>query len=85
MTTHLALAAVSYNMAGAVAASGIGETTLKSAIANDELVAHYNGRNIIIRAVDLDDYVQSLPTSRPPVISGRLPGQTARSAARNRP
>ncbi|MCW2852166.1 MAG: hypothetical protein JWM84_1830 [Nocardioides sp.] len=41
--TYLALAAVSYNMAGAVAASGIGETTLKAAIARHELIAHYAG------------------------------------------
>ena len=64
MTVHLALAAVSYNMAGAVAASGIGETAIKAAIAADELVAHYNGNKIIIRAADLDDWIQSLPTER---------------------
>lgn len=60
----LALAAVSYNMAGAVVASGIGETTLKSAIAADELIAHYVGNKLVIRAVDLDEWIQSLPTER---------------------
>ena len=62
--TALALAAVSYNMAGAVAACGISESTIKAAIANDQLVAHYVGRKLVIRAVDLDDWIQSLPTER---------------------
>lgn len=60
----LALAAVSYNMAGAVGASGIGETTIKKAIANGDLIPHYVGNKIVIRAVDLDEWVQSLPTER---------------------
>lgn len=62
--TSLALAAVSYNMAGAIAATGIGETTIKAAIKRDELVAHYVGTKLVIRAVDLDDWVASLPTER---------------------
>lgn len=62
--TSLALAAVSYNMAGAIAATGIGETTIKAAIKRNELVAHYVGTKLVIRAVDLDDWVASLPTER---------------------
>ncbi len=62
--THLALAAVSYSMAGAIAATGIGETTLKAAIANNDLVAHYVGTKLVIRAADLDEWIQSLPTER---------------------
>ena len=65
MTVQLALAAVSYNMAGAVAASGIGETSLKKAIADDELVAHYQGTKLVILATDLHDYLESLPTEAP--------------------
>lgn len=64
MTTYLALAAVSYNTAGAVAATGIGETTIKQAVARDELVAHYVGNKLVFRAADLDDWIQSLPTER---------------------
>lgn len=60
----LALAAVSYNMAGAVAATGIGETTIKTAIERSDLIAHYVGVKIVIRAVDLDDWISSLPTER---------------------
>lgn len=60
----LALAAVSYNMAGAVAASGIGETNIKKAIADGELVAHYMGSKLVITAPDLFEWVRSLPTER---------------------
>ena len=62
--TALALAAVAYNMAGAVAASGIGETSIKAAIRNGDLVAHFIGSKLVIRAADLDDWIQSLPTER---------------------
>lgn len=64
MTAHLALAAVSYNMAGAVAATGIGETTIKTAQRNGDLVGHYVGNKLVFRAADLDDWIQSLPTER---------------------
>jgi hypothetical protein len=60
----LALAAVSYNMAGAIAATGIGETTIKTAIANGDLIAHYVGVKLVIRAADLDEWIQALPTER---------------------
>jgi hypothetical protein len=63
--TTLGLAAVSYNMAGAVAATGIGETRIKEAHARGDLIGHYNGRALIFRAVDLDEWIQSLPTERP--------------------
>jgi hypothetical protein len=60
----LALAAVSYNMAGAIAATGIGETSIKAAITNGDLIAHYVGVKLVIRAADLDEWIQSLPTER---------------------
>lgn len=62
--TALALGAVSYNMAGAVGATGIGETTIKAAIASGDLIAHYVGVKTVIRAADLDEWIQSLPTER---------------------
>lgn len=65
MTTTLGLAAVAYNMAGAVAATGIGETTLKAAQRSGALVGHYVGTKLVFRAVDLDEWIQSLPTERP--------------------
>lgn len=61
----LGLAAVAYNMAGAIAATGIGETRIKEAIARGDLVAHYNGSSLVMRAVDLDAWIQSLPTENP--------------------
>lgn len=60
----LALAAVSYNLAGAVAASGVGETNIKKAIANNDLIAHYVGVKAIILASDLAEWIASLPTER---------------------
>lgn len=66
MTVHVTLPAVSYKMAGAVAATGIGETNIKKAIADGELVAHYVGRKLVIHAADLDEWVRSLPTEREP-------------------
>lgn len=63
--SSLALAAVSYNMAGAIAATGIGETRIKQAVARGDLIAHYNGSNLVLRAVDLDEWIQSLPTENP--------------------
>lgn len=65
MTTHLALAAVSYNVAGAVKATGIGDTTIRQAIAENELVAHYVGNKPVILAADLADWIESLPTESP--------------------
>lgn len=63
--TGIAVAAVSYDVPGAAAASGLGETTLRTAIAKDELVVHYYGTKPVIRAVDLDDWIRSLPTEKP--------------------
>lgn len=60
----VALPAVSYNVAGAVAATGVGETTITTAIRENQLVAHYVGRKVVIRAADLDEWIQSLPTER---------------------
>lgn len=62
--TALALAAVSYNMSGAVAASGVGETTIKKAIADGDLIAHYVGVKTVILAADLAEWIESLPTER---------------------
>lgn len=65
MVTTLGLAAVSYNTAGAVAATGIGETSIKEAHARGDLVAHYLGAKLVFRAVDLDEWIRSLPTESP--------------------
>lgn len=63
--TYPTFTAVSYNMAGAVSATGIGETTINTAIRNNELIAHYVGNKLVIRAADLDEWIQSLPTQHP--------------------
>jgi hypothetical protein len=56
----------------AAEAAGVSETTLRQAIALGEVVVHYAGRRAtkpIIRAIYLDQWVQSLPTE-----SGRYNG-----------
>ena len=63
--SSLALAAVSYNVDAAAKATGIGVSRIKEAMANGDLVAHYNGVRPVIRAVDLDEWIESLPTERP--------------------
>lgn len=63
MTTP-AFAVVAYDYPGAVAASGIGLTKLKAAVSRGDLIAHYEGVKVVIRAADLDDYIKSLPTEK---------------------
>lgn len=58
----ITLTAVSYDIAGAIAATGLGETTITQARNRGDLVAHYVGRKPVFRAVDLDEWIQSLPT-----------------------
>ena len=46
---------------------GFSVSTLREAIDNGELEVHYGGRRAtkpVIRAVDLDEWVASLPTER---------------------
>lgn len=62
--TTLALAAVSYDVAGAVRASGISERSIRAAIKSEDLTTHWLGSKPLIRAADLDEWVQSLPTER---------------------
>jgi len=55
---------VSCTLARAVEATGISESTIKRAIASGDLPAHYVGSRAgkpVVRAVDLDEWVQSLP------------------------
>ena len=65
--TRIALARVSYTVAEAVEATGISETTIRAAIADGALVANYVGTKAskpVLRAVELDAWIASLPTSR---------------------
>lgn len=60
----LALAAVSYDVVGAAVASGASERSIRKALADGDLIPHYLGTKPLIRAVDLDAWVQSLPTEK---------------------
>lgn len=55
---------ISYSLADAAEAVGLSSETLRLAIADGELIAHYLGTKPVIRAVDLDTWIESLPTER---------------------
>lgn len=56
--------AISYTVAEAALASGIGETSLRAANASQELDFHYIGLKAVVLADDLIEYVRSLPVER---------------------
>jgi excisionase family DNA binding protein len=56
---------VSFSIPKAAAATGIGHQTIRDAINEGELIAHYVGVKAVIRAVDLDEWIASLPTDKP--------------------
>jgi hypothetical protein len=60
----VSFAHIAYSMAGAVEATSIGETRIKEALARGDLIGHYNGAKLVLRAADLDEWIQSLPTER---------------------
>ncbi len=67
MTTLITLARVAYSLAGAVEATGISSDTIRAAVADGTLVAHYVGEKAskpVFRAVELDAWIASLPTER---------------------
>lgn len=63
----ITLTRVSYTLAEAVVATGISEDTIRAAVADGSLVAHYVGAKAtkpVFRAVELDEWVESLPTTK---------------------
>lgn len=62
--TFLALNAISYTVPNAAKATGIGRDRIIRACDTGDLVCHWNGPNRVIRAVDLDEWIASLPTER---------------------
>ncbi len=63
----ITLTRVSYTLNEAVVATGISEDTIRDAMKDGSLVAHYVGEKAtkpVFRAVELDEWVQSLPTSK---------------------
>lgn len=58
---------ISTDIDGAAEATGLGKTTIRDAMTEGALVAHYAGGRAskpVIRAEDLDEWVASLPTAR---------------------
>ena len=62
---------ISTDITGAATATGLSPASIRAAIASGDLTAHYHGSKPLIRAEDLDEWVEDKPTSRP---SERLAG-----------
>lgn len=60
--TSPVFAAVSYRVPDAVKATGIGESFIRNAIRNSDLIAHYIGTKPVVLATDLHAWIESLPT-----------------------
>lgn len=60
----LPFGAVSFDQAGAAAATGLSERTIRDAIRNGDLIAHYLGKKPVILRDDLAEWISSLPTER---------------------
>lgn len=55
---------ISYELVHAAAAVGLSDRTLRDAIADGSLTAHYQGRKPLILRDDLIDWIRSLPTEK---------------------
>jgi excisionase family DNA binding protein len=55
---------LAYTLTDAAAAVGLSERTLRDAIGEGSLTAHYSGRKPLIRPADLEAWLESLPTER---------------------
>ncbi|GEM_PF-3220783 len=67
MATLITLTRVSYTLSEAALATGISESTIRQAVYDGELIAHYVGEKAskpVFRAVELDAWIASLPTER---------------------
>lgn len=63
--SDLTLAVISFTIPNATKATGIGRDRIIAACDSGDLACHWNGSKRVIRAVDLDEWIQSLPTERP--------------------
>ena len=61
------MTAISYDLADAAAATGLGEREIRRAISTGDLTAHYGGERhgkILIRHADLEAWVAAMPSTR---------------------
>ena len=57
---------LAYSLEEAALACGYGQTTLKVAIRRGELVARFANAKPVIPVAELESWLESLPTERPP-------------------
>lgn len=55
---------IAYDLRSAAAAVGLSDRTLRDAIADGSLTAHYSGRKPLVLRADLEDWIRSLPTEK---------------------
>lgn len=55
---------IAFDLQSAAAAVGLSDRTLRDAIADGSLTAHYQGRKPLILRDDLIEYIRSLPTEK---------------------
>lgn len=56
---------IAYALTDAAAAVGLSERTVRDAIRRGDLAVRYAGRKVLIRADDLDAWVDAMPSDRP--------------------
>lgn len=56
--------AISVDVDEAAARTSLSPTTIRAAIKDGELIARYSGSKLIVRVVDLEAWIDALPTRR---------------------
>ena len=55
---------ISFSIPKAAVATSVGEDTIRAAIKDGELVAHYIGVKAVVLSTDLAEWIASLPTEK---------------------
>lgn len=56
---------IAYTLKEAAEAAGVSESTLRRAIANNDLIAHYPTTKAVIKRDELEAWIDSTPTESP--------------------
>ena len=56
---------IAYSLAEAAEATGYSERVIQRALAEHKLLARYANSKPVIKASDLEDWIEKLPTERP--------------------
>jgi len=56
---------IAYNLKEAAVAAGVSESTLRRAISNNDLIAHYPTSKPVIKVDELNAWIDNTPTESP--------------------